>query len=41
VWSERGLVTGALAVFGVVLRFVGFNLQQSLAFYVGGPLTTA
>ena len=26
----------ALAVFGLVLRFLGGNLQQSLPFYVGG-----
>jgi hypothetical protein len=25
----------ALAVFGIVLRFTGFNFQQSLPFYVG------
>jgi hypothetical protein len=26
----------ALALFGLVLRFMGFNLQQSLPFYIGG-----
>ena len=26
----------ALAVFGIVLRFMGFNFRQSLPFYVGG-----
>jgi hypothetical protein len=26
----------ALAAFGIVLRFMGFNFQQSLPFYVGG-----
>lgn len=26
----------ALAVFGVILRFAGFNFRQSLPFYVGG-----
>jgi len=26
----------ALAIFGVALRFLGYNLQQSLPFYVGG-----
>lgn len=26
----------ALAVFGIVLRFKGFALQQSLPFYAGG-----
>jgi hypothetical protein len=26
----------ALALFGLVLRFLGFNFQQSLPFYVGG-----
>ena len=26
----------ALAVFGIVLRFMGFTLQQSLPFYAGG-----
>ena len=26
----------ALAVFGIVLRFMGFNLHQSLPFYAGG-----
>jgi hypothetical protein len=25
-----------LALFGIVLRFMGFNFQQSLPFYVGG-----
>jgi cytochrome b561 len=26
----------ALALFGLVLRFMGFSLQQSLPFYIGG-----
>jgi len=26
----------ALALFGLILRFLGFNLQQSLPFYIGG-----
>ncbi len=26
----------ALALFGLVLRFMGFNFQQSLPFYIGG-----
>ena len=39
-WKTGYIVTyalcEALAVFGIVLRFLGYNLQQSLPFYLGG-----
>jgi hypothetical protein len=39
-WKSGYLVTyalcEALALFGLVLRFTGFKLEQSLPFYVGG-----
>jgi hypothetical protein len=39
-WKSGYLATYALcetlALFGVALRFLGFNLQQSLLYYVGG-----
>jgi F0F1-type ATP synthase membrane subunit c/vacuolar-type H+-ATPase subunit K len=39
-WKTGYVATYALcetlALFGVVLRFLGYNLQQSLPFYVGG-----
>jgi hypothetical protein len=39
-WKTGYVATYALcevlAVFGIVLRFMGFNFQQSLPFYAGG-----
>jgi|ERR1022692_909417 hypothetical protein len=39
-WKNGYLATyalcEALALFGLVLRFMGFNFQQSLPFYIGG-----
>jgi len=39
-WKRGYLATYALceclALFGVVLRFLGFNFRQSLLFYIGG-----
>lgn len=39
-WKSGYLATyglcEALALFGLVLRFMGFNFQQSLPFYIGG-----